>query len=454
MINESRTGRRRFFLLLWALATIAVLALTTGPVSSPTSAALARPGGGSAAVHGKLVAPAWCECALGDFDPGLTVDAIEVPGLPHDPSAVHHPGTVSPDGDFVVQGLVAGQRYTIFIEYADAFSGSRKLRGGTVSGHRLVSGYGPDSVPSVIAPVALGQVEMAADAFWQVSVGFWQDRECCSRASDGRTLIAPALSYTDRELVFAYQWLRDGKPIAGATSTRYLSRKADVGHYVTVAVTASRRGFAPWTATARTSAPLSKYSPSTRGVTGARIHGRGAVGEVLKLTPPKSLPRGGRNKYYWYRDGVPIHGARGKRYRVRRADMGLPISGYVIVRRSGHQDVSSSALAWQYPSGWAVRPGQLEVRAKLRKAAVGRGEHVSLAVTVRRNRSVPHARGTVVVAVDGYRRTLALPRRGKIRFRLELPALSAGEHRIRASVEPRSRYLRRSVAPVATVRVR
>jgi len=453
MINKGRRGGRRYLLLLSALGTIAVLALTASPVSSPTSAALAQAGGGNAEVHGKLVAPAWCECALGDFDPGLTVDAIEVPGLPHDPSAIHHLGTVSLDGDFVVRGLVAGRRYTIFVEYADAFSGSRKLRGGVVEGHRLVVGYGPDSAPSVVAPVSLGQVEMAADPFWQVGVEFWQDRECCARASDGRTLIAPALSYTGRELAFAYQWLRDGEPIAGATSTRYLSRNADVGHYVTVAVTASRRGFAPWTATARSAGPLLKDS-STRVVSGARIHGRGAVGEVLKLTPPKSLPRGGHNRYYWYRDGVLIHGARGKRYRVRRADMGLPISGYVIVRRSGHQDVSSSAPAWRYPSGWAVRPGRLEVRAKPRKAAVGRGDHVSLVVSVQRNRSVPHAGGTLVVAVDGYRRTLALPPRGKIRFRLELPALSAGEHRIHASVKPRSRYLRRSVAPVATVRVR
>ena len=48
--------------------------------------------------------------------------------------------------------------------------------------------------------------------------------------------------WSPSEVVFSYQWLRDGEPIAGATGLDYRVREADVGTTLSVAVTATERG--------------------------------------------------------------------------------------------------------------------------------------------------------------------------------------------------------------------
>jgi aspartate 1-decarboxylase len=51
---------------------------------------------------------------------------------------------------------------------------------------------------------------------------------------------------------FSYQWLRDGQPIGGASSTSYAVTDADTGHRISVAVTGTATGHVP---ESRTSAP-------------------------------------------------------------------------------------------------------------------------------------------------------------------------------------------------------
>jgi hypothetical protein len=60
-------------------------------------------------------------------------------------------------------------------------------------------------------------------------------------AAVGRTLTATAGRWTpsSSSYTYSYAWLRDGRPIAGATSSRYRLVRADGGHRVSVRVTAS-----------------------------------------------------------------------------------------------------------------------------------------------------------------------------------------------------------------------
>ena len=61
----------------------------------------------------------------------------------------------------------------------------------------------------------------------------------CSNGSwTGDSLQAPAMSWP-LTTPFAYQWLRDGGPIAGATSAAYVVQAADVGHSLACEVTAA-----------------------------------------------------------------------------------------------------------------------------------------------------------------------------------------------------------------------
>jgi hypothetical protein len=50
-------------------------------------------------------------------------------------------------------------------------------------------------------------------------------------------------------VTFSYQWLRNGAPIAGATSSRYKRKSADKRKRISVQVTATRSGYNPVTLT-------------------------------------------------------------------------------------------------------------------------------------------------------------------------------------------------------------
>jgi hypothetical protein len=65
----------------------------------------------------------------------------------------------------------------------------------------------------------------------------------------GSTLSADAGTWTPAATSAAYQWLRNGVPIAGATAEEYLLTAADAGASVSVRVTASRAGYADGVAT-------------------------------------------------------------------------------------------------------------------------------------------------------------------------------------------------------------
>jgi beta-xylosidase len=58
----------------------------------------------------------------------------------------------------------------------------------------------------------------------------------------GRTLTAVPGGWDQGGLTYAYQWMRDGVPVAGATSTSFPLGADDVGHRMSVQVTASRPG--------------------------------------------------------------------------------------------------------------------------------------------------------------------------------------------------------------------
>ena len=58
-----------------------------------------------------------------------------------------------------------------------------------------------------------------------------------------KTLVAtPGEWNAEQAIAFAYQWLRDGSPIAGATKPEYQVKSADQGHALSVRVTASGLG--------------------------------------------------------------------------------------------------------------------------------------------------------------------------------------------------------------------
>ena len=143
---------------------------------------------------------------------------------------------------------------------------------------------------------------------------------------------APALTY---------QWLRDGKSIAGATASTYVITEADLGHSLSCAVVAiNTQGVAsqasanvlevPGVAPASTEAPQVSGTPAV-GESLSCLHGtwRGAPPPVFE--------------YQWLRDGVSIHAATASSYTVESADRGSALSCRVTARNGAGTAEANSA---------------------------------------------------------------------------------------------------------------
>ncbi len=83
-------------------------------------------------------------------------------------------------------------------------------------------------------------------------------------AAIGSRLSATTGTWNTKGLDFAFQWLRNGSPVAGATRSSYRVGAADVGKRVSVRVTASKTGLEPGVAESAASAPVKKASSSAK----------------------------------------------------------------------------------------------------------------------------------------------------------------------------------------------
>ncbi len=82
-------------------------------------------------------------------------------------------------------------------------------------------------------------------------------------ATYGATLTATTGTWNTKGLAFGYQWLRDGKAIVGRTATTYKPTSTDVGHRISVRVTASKSGLASASSTSAATAKVAKATTKT-----------------------------------------------------------------------------------------------------------------------------------------------------------------------------------------------
>jgi hypothetical protein len=162
-------------------------------------------------------------------------------------------------------------------------------------------------------------------------------------ATVGDTLSATTGTFTGAELIYSYQWLREGTPIAGATSASYLLTDVDAAHKLSVVVTATNGGGHA----NETSAPTSNVIPvapiATQEV--PQISGSPVVGETLTATTGTVTGEELAYSYQWLLEGVPIAGATGASYVVTSADMGHKLSVRVTALNGGGEVTESSPLS-------------------------------------------------------------------------------------------------------------
>ncbi|TYL49820.1 Bacterial alpha-L-rhamnosidase [Nocardioides sp. BGMRC 2183] len=160
----------------------------------------------------------------------------------------------------------------------------------------------------------------------------------------GSTLEADGGSWNTKGVALAYQWLRDGKPIAGATGMSYRLKKADIDHRVTVQVTASKDGFDP----------VSVDAPATPNIAKARATVAASVTKV----------RGGKARI------------------TARVSAGVKVTGRVLIKAGG-KVVARAKLR----NGGLTRTVKLQGRKKVAVRYLGSATVAPTSTTIRvRNR--------------------------------------------------------------------
>ena len=287
------------------------------------------------------------------------------------------------------------------------------------------SGRGVLSVPA--GESVVGSVYDQASGAWRL--GLWRAAEQVGLASvtvknpkqrvlygvPGDTLTSTLVGLSPANATVTYQWVRDGVPIRGATGATRELNLYDVGHQVSLVVTATAPGHAPRTVT---SAKVIVEKGGLPNVTPASIVGTPKVGDTLTVRRGTWSPSPTSYTQEWYRDDRRLYSATGTTYKVTAADRGHRLRAVVVAHRDGYYPGYSSAKTWTVKSGTitTARPtlsGTPKVGSTLR---LSRGAWSPSSVTFsqqwyRNSYPIPGATGT-------YRKLTSADRGARIHVRV------------------------------------
>ncbi|MFE6967123.1 hypothetical protein ACFVAJ_18565 [Agromyces sp. NPDC057679] len=135
-----------------------------------------------------------------------------------------------------------------------------------------------------------------------------------------------------------YQWLRDGQLITGARAATYTQTVDDVGHVITVAVTATKVGVAErtWESAA---ADETLGAASFTGDDPVKLSAPPFAGVPVRAVKPGTWsPAPTTFKYQWFADGQPIAGAIRDAYTPTVQDIGKVLTVAVTGSKVGYLD--------------------------------------------------------------------------------------------------------------------
>ncbi len=185
------------------------------------------------------------------------------------------------------------------------------------------------------------------------------------RSSAGLT--AEVSGWSELNLPFRYQWLRNGAPIKSATKKTYKPVEADRNALISVRVQLPATG---WTGPAESLEPAeSAPVPVTVAAGGTVTITNGAaprVGQALTavvpaaVLPPTTDPGAAQFTFQWLRDGKAIKKATAARYTPVLADKGKRLSVKVTVKQAGYLATTTTTK-----TGAKTALGQFTIQAGL-----------------------------------------------------------------------------------------
>ncbi len=246
-------------------------------------------------------------------------------------------------------------------------------------------------------------------------------------AKVGKVVSVEDPTWNEEGVEHAYQWLRDGSPISGATAKTYTVTPEDYGHRILVKVTGSKEGWTDSTVDSQEVTPA--LGDALTFTSQPSVSGTVALGRTLTALPGAwgtgSTPTFG---YQWRRGGQVISGATASTYVVSADDLGSTLAVTVTATRAAYAPglFTTSALPVAKLASATTLKGK-------RKARVGKPIRVKVGVLVD-----GFAPDGVVSVLDGSK-TLKRLRIARGTKKVKLPKLSTGSPLARTAPPPRCR---------------
>ena len=152
------------------------------------------------------------------------------------------------------------------------------------------------------------------------------------------TLTADPGQWAPAATAYAFQWLRDGQPIAQATASTYQPGLDDLGHTLAVTVGAADGIGNTGIATSAPTAAVQRATLKAKG--GQAIKGVARFTRTLDAHPGRYTATPSKVSYQWLRGKQPVAGATDKHYEIRADDVGVRLQVQLTVLSPGYQPLA------------------------------------------------------------------------------------------------------------------
>ena len=248
--------------------------------------------------------------------------------------------------DLDAAGFLGGAAYTIAWDTTTVASGTTPASG-VISQDVEV----PDTLAAGIHTVVLTVDGQSFDESVTVSAGLTAPTPTISGAKKVGSELTAVRGTWAAGTTFAYSWLRNGKAISGATSSKYTATPTDLGKTLQVKVTGTKSGSA---AISKTSAKTATIAKGTIAKGSVDIDGYTQVGRTVTAVT-SGWASNVTLTYQWYANNKAISKATKKNYVIPISLVDKTLSVRVTAAATAYATTSSFAI-----SNWFVDRGYID----------------------------------------------------------------------------------------------
>ena len=158
----------------------------------------------------------------------------------------------------------------------------------------------------------------------------------------GRALTASTGRWTPAA-THRFQWLADGRPIAGATRATFTPTPLLRGKRLSVRVDATRKGYVDGKATSLQTARVARGTMAATAK--PTLTGTVRVDEVIEVRPAAWSPTPDSVTLRWFADGEPIRGESGRRLHLTQRHIGAKVTVRMTARTEGYRASALTSAA-------------------------------------------------------------------------------------------------------------